>query len=233
MKKKYFFNTKTREQHKAVSEIVYNFGCNEKCALLFNGKNKEFSLINNLSELSDYLSKKDTINTPIINNTLPIWNSSTMETLKEMGLSKCLFLASFELSKKELTTLKNNEIEDFDMILPIYGHIPVMVTKNCIKKTKDKCDKKTGFTELKDRKNVTFFVYSDCEKCMNTIYNSVPLSLHNHIRQNHDVFRRFYFDFTKETPKECEEIIDYYFGNAKNDFPIKNFTTGHFNKPVL
>ena len=70
----------------------------------------------------------------------------------------------------------------------IYGRIPMMVTANCVVRTAQSCRKakarrqtESDFVYLKDRLGKEMPVDVNCIHCMNTIYNSVPLSLHKEI----------------------------------------------------
>ncbi len=121
-----------------------------------------------------------------------------------------------------------------DMILSsvIYGHLPVMVSANCVRKTEGNCTKKSGFTFIKDRMNKLLPVYHDCRFCCNIICNAVPLSLHG---KKVELQKRgnARIDLTVETPKEAERILEFFLsGDPESVPPYSEYTTGHYRKGV-
>ena len=64
------------------------------------------------------------------------------------------------------------------IVLPVYGRIPMMESAGCVRKTENLCSKKDGFWYLEDRRGMQLPVRCRCGICSNTIYNAVPLSLH-------------------------------------------------------
>ncbi|MCD7752636.1 MAG: U32 family peptidase [Lachnospiraceae bacterium] len=94
-----------------------------------------------------------------------------------------------------------------------------------------------GNAVLTDRLGKQFQVVTDCRYCFNTIYNSVPLSLHNKIdMQKGENYR---LQFTIESAAETTEILDYYqswftnrAGRKPASFPCSEFTTAHENRQV-
>ncbi len=118
----------------------------------------------------------------------------------------------YELNEREINALLANAAEDgagrFEM--PVYGHIPMMVTANCLVRSfskggcagpdacghgyqepsarrcggKDLHDRNynAGYLAiLKDRTGQKMPAAHDCRYCYNTIYNGVALSLHKHM----------------------------------------------------
>ncbi len=77
-----------------------------------------------------------------------------------------------ELNKKELRARGNTHSE-----LIIYGHLPLMTSAQCIKKTLGRCSRMRGICYLKDRYAKELPVRSCCSECYNTVYNAQPLSL--------------------------------------------------------
>lgn len=227
----FLVQTKTQKQWDAASKIIEKNAEND---MVLAGD--PFMFIENLDELSKVISGDLGSNgTLVLKNNLHIWNSYTVESLLAFGLSEFSFIASYELTEHELKDLYVSLPESVTMFLPIYGRVPLMYTKNCVKKTEGLCNNTSEFVGLKDRKNAYFPVYSDCEKCRNIIYNSVPLSLHNHMtgkRGLSHVFKDFYIEFTDEPTTTVESILNYYLGKLPL-FPLTNYTTGHFKKPVL
>ena len=133
------------------------------------------------------------------------------------------------------------EMPEEKMELIVYGYIPLMETANCIYKTMNQCKKETGDKAivLKDRYKTCFRVMTDCENCRNTIFNSVPLSLHkewNRILSYHNLDYRLHFtiedfDTTKKIARQFERLI--LENDAPDEIEKNSFTTGHFRKGVL
>lgn len=119
----------------------------------------------------------------------------------------------------------------------IYGRLPMMVSAQCIRRTAKGCDKKPGILYLKDRKGNLLPVKNHCRYCMNTIYNSNPLSLLDaaeEIRQLHPASCRL--NFTVESEKETESVLrlfeDAYRNGKKVKENIPGFTRGHYKRGV-
>jgi hypothetical protein len=174
---------------------------------------------------------------------LPFFNAETAAFYDRYGVSE--HILSVELHRKEsMQLLMQRKAHTF--ILPVYGHIPVMETAGCILKTNNKClggKKQEGSVTLLDRQNKQWPVGIHCERCENTIYNSVPLSLHRERKavmelspdgillsftvEDADTTRRLFYGFAQlysgDACQAAEECAD--------RFP-KEFTKGHFLKGV-
>ncbi|MBQ5951756.1 MAG: U32 family peptidase [Lachnospiraceae bacterium] len=61
--------------------------------------------------------------------------------------------------------------------LVVYGRTPLMVSAGCLKKTLGKCNHKTEWLTMKDRKGYRMPVLTFCTFCYNVVYNAVPTSL--------------------------------------------------------
>lgn len=149
----------------------------------------------------------------------------------------------FELNKKELKQLSTRwQAEDISSHIVLFGTLPMMCSANCIRKTEGTCDKKSRLERmqfLEDRYHKRFPVYNNCSHCYNIIYNSVPFSLHNKFEQISGMNIAWYrLDFVLENEKQTEQIIEFYeklinSEGEKEEFPLTNFTTGHFARGVL
>lgn len=166
------------------------------------------------------------------------FNKEACSFLREMGVE--YMTVPFEWSK--------HEINDFVKKVPgqnrewiVYGYIPLMESANCIYKTMNRC-KKQGDTKLlylKDRYKTCFPVLADCVECRNTIFNSVPLSMHNSWSGlsafDHLDYR---LHFTVEDGERTKQVIRQ-FGNlifsgiVSGKGEENSFTTGHYRKGVL
>ncbi len=161
-------------------------------------------------------------------------NRLSKSTLKELGVFRDT--APLELNFNELL---QRGMEDCEFM--VYGRIPLMVSAQCVyRNTHDdicKKDEKRGhLVYIKDRTGRSLPCVCDCRHCLNVIYNSVPLSLHNRMTEvlelNPAALRMY---FSTETPEEAKQIAEFFtelIRTGKNDsgFPLKEYTTGHFKK---
>ena len=116
----------------------------------------------------------------------------------------------------------------------VYGRLPMMISANCLNKTRGVCNKKQQIIILKDRYEKKFPVYTDCFSCYNIIYNSVPLSLHKLFEKKMNPGGNYRLDFTTENQNETMQIIRYFSGISENyQAPFyKEYTTGHLKRGV-
>lgn len=230
--KKLFLLYKTKEQYQAIQSVLL-----ERAPLYLQ------PIIVCENELIKTYRDIRNINTPdcIIDNTLPIWNHAAQEAMKELIGHAFYFLISYELTHHEICLLKQALFEeDADkMLLVIYGHIPVMQTKNCIKLTKNRCDKQSEIVYLTDRKHQRFPVFTDCTNCQNIIYNTVPLSLHRWVitPPSKDIQNLTHcLRFSIEKPESTADVLGFFldlYENIHAQPPYRKFTTAHFSHPVL
>lgn len=116
----------------------------------------------------------------------------------------------------------------------VYGRLPMMITANCLNKTRGVCNKKPQMVILTDRYEKKFPVYTDCFSCYNIIYNSVPLSLHKIFEKKMNPGGNYRLDFTTENQNETMQIIRYFSGISENyQAPFyKEYTMGHLKRGV-
>lgn len=139
-----------------------------------------------------------------------------------------------ELNKKELLGRKNEASE-----LVIYGHMPLMVSAQCIFHTIGQCTKTRGLCYLKDRFQKEFPVKNNCSECYNILYNAQPVSLIQlapELSRLHPAAYRLHF--TIEPAEEMRRIID----SCRQSFCEKNtpdmskiigaYTNGHYKRGV-
>lgn len=140
--------------------------------------------------------------------------------------------APVELNDKELLErgIKSSE-------LIIYGHLPVMVSAQCIHKTTETCDKKEAKLYLKDRMNKQFYVRNHCKYCYNVIYNCEPLVLLDNKKEIKALApKSMRLHFTMEDTKEIAKIMQLYIDCFIYDKSVKHnftaFTRGHFKRGI-
>ncbi|MCD7864125.1 MAG: U32 family peptidase [Lachnospiraceae bacterium] len=139
----------------------------------------------------------------------------------------------YELNSRETRNLTDERMERV-----IYGYIPLMQSANCLYRTLGEChDTVYGKAVLTDRLHKRFSVQTDCRYCYNTIYNSVPLSLHNKLDGLQGT--NYCLQFTVESADEVCAVLDYYCGwltdkkgRKPAHFPCEEFTTAHENRQV-
>lgn len=149
------------------------------------------------------------------------------------------YTAPLELNRQELLTLPAQKQE-----MVVYGRTPMMISAGCVKRSAGSCRvdhtqkqlaegiPSAGFAErLKDRYNAEFPVWVNCRHCMNTIYNSVPLSLHQYMEQIRGRgLRAVRLDFTDESGKKAAYLARFFAGEDGNAPDC--YTTGHYKKGV-
>ena len=188
-------------------------------------------LISNLETYS-YLKYHDYKGEIALNYHVYVWNQDALRFWDDKMNS---FLMPVELNIHEWKQLQNEKAEYL-----CYGKVPMMVTANCIRKTKDAC-RGTGVSfedSITDRYKTSFRVQTNCNYCYNVIYNSVPHSLHQNLNQIVGLEGKgIRLDFTTESATETKQILEAYaeyLDTKQSDFSfIKEYTTGHYKKGAL
>ena len=161
----------------------------------------------------------------VIGPSLYTWNKEALSFFKSVGDR---VIGSYELSSHEI---KDLDLKDLN--ISVYGRIPLMQTANCIMKTMNTCLKGKGpeFMHITDRKGYTFPVHRNCKNCYNTIYNSVPLSLHEEVMNCKIDINNSFFSFTTESGEECREILSAFI-ERKPDLKVKEYTKSYYKRGV-
>lgn len=176
--------------------------------------------------------------------------------LKELGVTvpmvfdSCLYIMNhmawlqmMQLGASRLTLpleLNGRELEELGYLrgeLTGYGHLPVMVSAQCITRTVSGCKKAPGLLMMKDRTGKELPVKNHCRFCYNTIYNPSPLSLlglEQLVKRIGPAVLRL--QFTIETPQQVKAVIDAYAGHflygQDGQTPFAEFTRGHMKRGV-
>ncbi len=142
------------------------------------------------------------------------------------------------------------------IVLPVYGRIPMMESAGCVRKTENLCSKKDGFWYLEDRRGMQLPVRCRCGICSNTIYNAVPLSLHQFAGRGLCGKAPVHLCmFTTEDARETRRILQFFSAlpnTGKNNrsgrnegekrgaaqkkapaAPFEQFTNGHYKTGAL
>ncbi len=179
---------------------------------------------------------------------LNIFNSSSVELLREKGVSSMTLSPELKLSQIS-DICKNNDVE-YETIG--YGYFPLMTTKHCpmslVKGCKNdencsSCELASGYG-LYDRKGMTFEMKRKGKSTI--IYNSQPLivveSINKIFSAGIDMMR---LDFTveKDNVKLIQELYYNYINDKIDEIEMKEIadelkkktgnTTGHFFRGVL
>ena len=135
---------------------------------------------------------------------LNLFNSPALAFADEIGVSEALISA--EASLKQINSL-NSPISIGALM---YGHIPLMITRNCPIKNGRKCSEcdKTSF--VTDRRGEAFPVR--CSHGYSEIFNPRPLYMCDKKSEVKTDFHLLYF--TVESAHEAEEITDRYIKEA-------------------
>lgn len=157
-------------------------------------------------------------------------NSRACRVMEEAGAFRMTL--PLELNERELSEVGCQGKE-----LVVYGHLPAMVSAQCVRRTLGECTKRSGTMFMKDRTGKKIPVKNHCRFCYNTIYNPAPLSLLGLSRQVERLgVRILRLSFTLETPEETGAILHEFgehFLRAKDvAAPRGEFTRGHFKRGV-
>jgi putative protease len=156
---------------------------------------------------------------------LNVFNSYTLETLKEAGLLSAT--ASFELRMAQVRDL----IKSVDTELIVYGRLPCMVTDQCIiKKSSGSCTCQQGSAGISDRMGSVFPVVKEFG-CRNVIYNAHKLFLAD---KSEDIVSAGLWGarllFTTESPRECVLVTKSYMGQS--EYSPNGLTRGLYYRGV-
>ena len=112
----------------------------------------------------------------VFDYTLYSYNASALEVGKDFGAETITF--PIELNFREDKDFSSWAKEaGLSTELLLYGHLPMMVSANCVEKTRNRCTKKNHILGLKDRQNKELSVRLYCKFCYNQIFNADVFSL--------------------------------------------------------
>lgn len=152
--------------------------------------------------LSETAKKMDLSIKVRLDANLYCWNSESVlqfiKIVSESGLQLERIAFPYELSVNEITAV--------DWCVPVecivYGRIPVMVSKQCVKKTYDTCD--SGSKTVYLNKNMP--VSCRCKECYNIIWSPKVFDLTNHF----DKIEKINPDFIRyDMPEVCMDRDSY------------------------
>lgn len=132
-----------------------------------------------------------------------------------------------ELSVSELLMLSQTG----DMELILYEYPQVMITANCLQKTKYGCNQGNHILKITDDKGNDFYGRMRCKDCINVIYNGIPFDVTKHldnIEDNGIVYRNSILRFTIESKEQVTKILS----ELKNEQRTLKTTAGHLFRGV-
>lgn len=153
--------------------------------------------------------------------------------LKESGAQRLTL--PLELNAGELRELLAAAPGSWE--LPVYGHLPAMVSAQCVRRTKLGCDRKPDVLFMKDRTGKQIPVRNVCRFCYNMVYNPEPLSLAGMEKQvkglGAAVIR---LQFSVENASRTRDVIRAYVEHFRygkdTPVPVDGFTRGHIKRGV-
>ncbi len=167
---------------------------------------------------------------------LYVFNARTAEFLAGEGITE--HILPFELHRQEIMQLvQAKKARSHRFVLPVYGYIPVMETAGCLLKTNGACRQGKGREEviLIDRHKKDRIVVTHCDRCENTIYNSVPLSLHKEADKISTMpLSGIMLMFSIENALQTKKVLDAWENpdGGQLESYVREFTKGHFIKSV-
>ena len=157
---------------------------------------------------------------------LEVYNSACAARYAALGLRSVTL--SFE---QRLARIRDQrKVADSEVI--VYGRLPMMITQNCIYKSRDSrckhgCEARQGIVDRKKARFPVLRAYG----CRNEILNGVPLWLAD---RREELSRLgawgLRLNFTLETPEECVAVLDAYLG--RDGYQPEQYTRGLYYRDV-
>lgn len=127
----------------------------------------------------------------------------------------------------ELTMEQANKINAKNTGVIVYGHVPLMLTRNCPIKSSIGCYECNMQGRLTDRKGYEFPVICSDYPCVELL-NPIPIYMSDRMNEIKTDFAHFYF--STETMEEVEKIIEMHNKGVKPDF---KYTRGLYQRGTL
>ncbi|RKM62742.1 U32 family peptidase [Butyrivibrio sp. XB500-5] len=207
-------------------------------------------LVRNLEQLG-YLKEKDYKGKIILDYGVYVWNAESSKLLSEIkGAAGSSFVSEisvpYELTIHETLEAVKSIAKEVGIPISynIYGHVPMMISAGCIKKTLDKCSGKLNtynreVLAITDRMGNRMPVTTNCRNCYNIIWNTNPTALYNKMDALYEkhVFDHFRIDLTVEDKDMAKKVLKA--GICKEDKEFRDSflqgiksTNGHYKREV-
>ena len=155
---------------------------------------------------------------------LNVFNSESLQVLKELGLSSATL--SFELRLQQIRDIS----KCIDTEIIAYGRLPLMITENCVVKNAFGVCRCDSFSGIRDKTGATFPVVR-AFGCRNEILNSQKLFLADRLEDVEPTgVRGMRLSFTTENSAECLTVVRRYMGLESSD--PTGFTRGLYYRGV-
>lgn len=140
--------------------------------------------------------------------------------------------APLELNYRELMEVG---VENSELV--VYGHLPMMVSAQCVIHTTSGCKRKKDTIFIKDRLQKAFAVKNNCDYCYNVIYNTDPIVLLDQKREIKELSPcAIRLMFTIEDAARTKEVVkmyeDVFLKDKEAMEPNFGFTRGHFKRGI-
>ena len=156
---------------------------------------------------------------------LNTFNSHTLNFLKDKGFKSAILSPELNLGAiRDLNKPLKTEVM-------VYGHLPLMITENCVIKNNSKCPCNSDINYITDRKGIKFPVIRDGKSHRSVVLNSLPLFMGDKLNEiSKSGAEGLLMYFTIENADKVKTVCDSYFSGKAFDEP---YTRLHFNKGVL
>ena len=157
------------------------------------------------------------------------WNDAAVRMLNALGAEENT--VPLELSRAQIARRDNSKSR---MIL--YGHYPLMISAQCIRRNTKGCDHKPKQLYLIDRYGNRLMASNTCRGCYNVIYNGLPTMLFgklDDIRKSN--LTRFRLCFTGEDAGTVRRVLSGLHAVLRGEaFTAKpnTYTNGHYTRGV-
>lgn len=210
----------------------------ENSAELLNGLWKaaclpDVLLVRNLDEamlLEDFFGAHPELKERIRRNfdyTVYGYNQEAIQALVSLGADGLTYPIelTYHECRKLQEKLQSIGLGELPFELMIYGHLPMMVSANCIQRTSARCDHGNRILQLRDRMGKDMPVRCYCTYCYNQIFNAEPLVLYDlpdEVRALQPQCLRY--DFSVEPAAVVRQVLE-------GAVP-RNMTRGHFRHGI-
>lgn len=178
-------------------------------------------LVRNLEELGLLAARKDSGYDIVMDAGMYVFNTHSRNELESVvkgtGLNMCAYTLPYELNSSELKSVGGLNSE-----LIVYGRVPAMVSKQCVRKTYGRCDHKSRVTLLKQDNGKEYSVKSVCSFCYTiTLADTFDISKEEVLADI--ALGSVRYEFDEESNEEILSIL-----NKESDIDYK----GHFYRGV-
>ncbi len=158
---------------------------------------------------------------PFADFSFNVMNNCSVEQLKSLGAAGLVL--SFENTLKTAELISN----EIPTAIITYGHLPLMLTRNCPNRNGDGCNGCNGEAEMTDRKGESFKIV--CRNGFSELLNGIPLYMGDRQKET-EICDYHLLRFTTEKANEVSEVLSLYL-NGK-PYP-KQYTRGLYYKDIL